>query len=62
MLLVRNTTLYSVDVITQGRSDHCIIMARLIYEGPTRQINANKKFCEIYIAVLMLKNSCEINM
>mgnify|MGYP001801605545 FL=1 len=39
----------SVDVITPNLSDHCIITARLIDEGPTSQINENKKRREIYI-------------
>ena len=39
----------SVDVIIPSLSDHCIITARLIDEGPTSQINENKKLREIYI-------------
>ena len=39
----------SVDVITPSLSDHCIITARLIDEGPNSQINENKKRREIYI-------------
>ena len=38
-----------VNVITPSLSNHCIITARLIDEGPTSQINENKKRREIYI-------------
>ena len=42
-------TFYSDDVVTPGHSDHSIIMARLVGECPTSQINENINCHDIHI-------------